>query len=258
MKIAQLLEFEDNFLYFFEDKKNAVVLDPGDARLVKEYLKRNQLKLTHIVITHHHPDHIGGVRELVEEFNVPVYGSQKDRNRIPWITNELKDGDQFSIYDESFEVLSGDGHTVGHLMYYLPKRRSLFCGDVLFSLGCGKLFEGTAEQMWTTLSRIMRLPSDTIIYCSHEYTLENAEFAVKAEPDNNELKIRINEVELLRREEKFSIPTTLGVELLTNPFLRINSKSLKETLKIDDSMPDFEKFRLVREAKDRFDRTGSF
>ncbi len=223
--------FKDNYIWIIHDTKFAVVVDPGDAPPVMKYLRSNQLQLTAILITHHHSDHIGGNRALLEQHQIPVYGPK--REAISTVTHALQDND--TVYLDALsltlKVIEVPGHTHGHIAYFglLPnfqKKNILLCGDTLFASGCGRIFEGTPQQMYRSLKRLEQLPDDTLVYCTHEYTLSNISFARVVEPGNAELKQQEQRVKQLRRENKPTLPSLMATEKKCNPFLRCNQPEI--------------------------------
>ncbi|MGH8705780.1 MAG: hydroxyacylglutathione hydrolase [Burkholderiales bacterium] len=218
LEIVPLPALKDNYIWTLRDAKHAAVVDPGEARPVKEYLAREALTLCAILATHHHPDHVGGISELVRMKPVPVHGPR--REPIPELTHPVSEGDTAAIAElgASFSVLDIPGHTRAHVAYY--GLGSLFCGDTLFACGCGRLFEGTAEQMVTSLAKLAALPDETRVYCGHEYTLANIKFARSVEPGNAALAAREERARRLRAAGRPTLPSTLGEERATNPFLR--------------------------------------
>jgi len=258
--IHRIPAFRDNYFWLFhaEGEVAATVVDPGDAQPVLHALKELHLRLAAILVTHHHRDHTGGIAELTSAFPVPVYGP--DSPHIPTITNRLADGDQFELADEIFQVLGVPGHTLDHLAYFSETTRGhpvLFCGDTLFAGGCGRLFEGTAAQMLASLHRLARLPANTAVYCAHEYTQANLEFATLVDPQNVSLANRKRHVDLLRRQGLPTIPTDLETELQTNPFLRCDEPALKQSAAtqsniVNDNTNEAEVFQIIRRWKDRF------
>jgi hydroxyacylglutathione hydrolase len=215
--------FRDNYIWLLRgsadqgSEQATAIVDPGDADPVFRALDRLALTPVAILITHHHADHIGGVKELCARFHIPVYGPAQES--IPDVTHPLKEGDRVAIPGlPAFDVLEVPGHTAGHIAY--AGQQSLFCGDTLFAGGCGRLFEGTAAQLYASLQKLSQLPDETWIYCAHEYTLSNLSFALAVEPDNPVLQSRIQQTRLLRRDHKITLPSRMGVEKLTNPFLR--------------------------------------
>ncbi len=219
--------FSDNYIWVLPDTGNtrALVVDPGDATPVVEGLRARGLELAGILVTHHHGDHCGGVRELLRERDVPVYGPAHER--IPGRTHALEDGDTVAPdgFDLSLTVIDCPGHTAGHIAYF--GGGMLFCGDTLFAGGCGRLFEGTPAQMHATLARFAALPGETRVYCGHEYTQANLTFAIEAEPDNDELRTRLERVRAQRRDGMITLPSTIAEERATNPFLRSDSASVR-------------------------------
>lgn len=223
--IVPVHAFKDNYIWIIRDHYHAAVVDPGDASPVLDYLNREKLQLIAILNTHHHGDHVGGNAGLLREFKVPVYGPANES--ISTLTHRLKEcsdreNEEGCIYlpefSLSFRVLDIPGHTAGHIAYY--GANLLFCGDTLFACGCGRLFEGTPQQMIDSLDKLADLPKETLIYCGHEYTLSNIRFARKVEPGNLVLARRDMEVEKLRKQNLPTLPSTIAVEKTTNPFLR--------------------------------------
>lgn len=231
MKVHILPILDDNYSYILENENGDVaVIDPGEAAPIIDWLEQNNKRLTHIINTHHHGDHIAGNKELQEKYSAILAAPKADMHRIPGVDIELEEGTTFTFGGEEAQIIDTPGHTVGHIALYFPNSKALFCGDTLFSMGCGRLFEGTAEQMWNSFEKIMDLPDDTLIYPGHEYTQSNGEFCLRIDPDNTELKQRMNEVIDLRAQNLPTIPTTLGLEKQTNAFLRAGSA--KEFAKI--------------------------
>jgi hydroxyacylglutathione hydrolase len=231
-----------------------VVVDPGDAAPVLAALQREGLTLAGILITHHHFDHVGGVPDLLAHAQVPVWGPRNPA--IDCITERLGAGDRISVLDCDFSVLEVPGHTLDHIAYFHDGEQPLlFCGDTLFAGGCGRLFEGTPEVMHASLQAIARLPGNTRVYCAHEYTLANLAFAQAVEPDNNKLAARQRDAAALRSRGAPTVPSTLALELETNPFLRCDTSALRDALRrqgrpVGDS--GAEVFATVRAWKDHF------
>jgi hydroxyacylglutathione hydrolase len=227
----------DNYAYVLEKQGKAAVIDPGEAAPVLAFLRQTNLRLTDILCTHHHGDHIGGVAELKGATGALVTGPDKEQARISGMDRLVKDGDRVEVLGETFEAIETPGHTRGHVCYYAPGLKALFSGDTLFSLGCGRLFEGTAAEMWASLQKLAALPGDTLVYCGHEYTLANGRFCLSHEPDNKALIARMAEIEALRAAGKPTLPVSLASEKASNIFLRAGSA---------------ERFAELRALKDQF------
>jgi hydroxyacylglutathione hydrolase len=252
VNIHAIKAFYDNYIWAITDTQKRIFtcVDPGEARPVIEYASENDLTLTHILLTHHHADHIGGVSELQKHFNqVIVYGPID--KRIPYCDINITDGDEVSVDNLglNFKVIETPGHTLTHVCYFSAKGL-LFCGDTLFSGGCGRIFEGTAKQMFHSLSKLKRLPDETKVFCAHEYTKDNLEFALSVDK-SNQLLISYNQN--LQRKS-ISLPSSISVERQINPFLRTDSLSIIDSAvnagaKGDDEV---DVFRVMRQLKDRF------
>ena len=217
-EVVPLRAFKDNYIWTLRNQRFAVVVDPGDAQPVLDYLGRERLTLAAILATHHHADHVGGVAALLSRHKAPVYGPRGEP--IPTLSHPVGDGDEVRIAELGlqFSVLGIPGHTRAHIAYYGAK--SVFCGDTLFACGCGKLFEGTPEQMVASLAKLAALPDETLVYCGHEYTLANIAFATAVEPGNSELAAYAASDSEKRRNDRPTLPSTIGREKKTNPFLR--------------------------------------
>jgi hydroxyacylglutathione hydrolase len=217
-EVVPLRAFRDNYIWLLRNERYAVPVDPGDAQPVLEYLQRERLELCAVLATHHHPDHVGGIADLLAHRAVPVYGPGKEP--ITTLTHPLEEGDELEIprLGLRFSVVDIPGHTRAHIAYYGAD--CLFCGDTLFACGCGRLFEGTAQQMSASLAKLARLPDTTLVYCGHEYTMANIAFALEVEPGNKELEARAASEAQKRKHDLPTLPSTIGREKSTNPFLR--------------------------------------
>ena len=227
LDIIPVKAFKDNYVWTLRKGTFAAVVDPGEASPVADYLAREKLELAAILATHHHPDHVGGIAELRRGRDIPVYGPR--REPIDTLTHPVSEGDRVAIpqLGVEFAVLDIPGHTRAHIAYY--GAGALFCGDTLFSCGCGRLFEGTAEQMYASLQKLLALPDDTRVYCGHEYTLANIGFARRVEPQNAALASRERDVQRLREAGQPTLPSRLGEERATNPFLRCSEPAVVES-----------------------------
>jgi hydroxyacylglutathione hydrolase len=243
----------DNYAYLVhEPATNSVaIVDPSEAAPVFAALDRHKLKLTHILNTHHHFDHTGGNLDLKEKTGARVVGPRADRERIPGIDEEVGEGDTWALGSAKAKIFDIPAHTKGHIAFWFEADKAVFTGDTMFAMGCGRLFEGTPAQMWSSLSKLAALPPDTRVFCGHEYTLSNGKFAVTLEPNNIALKKRMGEVTALRAESKPTIPSTIGLERETNPFLRPNSAELRKSLGLENA-DVVEVFAETRRRKDTF------
>ncbi|MBL4906098.1 MAG: hydroxyacylglutathione hydrolase [Sneathiella sp.] len=232
LEIHQIPVLNDNYLYLFKDPQsnNVGIVDPAVSGPVLDKLNELNWTLTHIINTHHHMDHTGANLELKEKTGCVIVGSKEDAARIPGIDIQLVEGDIFEFGTQSAKIFDVSGHTVGHIAYWFEESDALFCGDTLFALGCGRLFEGSPAQMWTSLGKFLKLPDETKIYCAHEYTEANAHFAVTVEPQNKALKLRFDDILKKRAANIPTVPSTIGEEKATNPFLRPDSPDLQSTL----------------------------
>jgi len=222
--VIPLRALADNYVWTIRDARCAAVVDPGDARPVRDYLRSEKLELVAILNTHHHADHVGGNAGLLGEWKVPVYGPHDER--IGEVTQPLREGERFALphFGIEFEVFEIPGHTRSHIAFY--GGGMLFSGDTLFAVGCGRLFEGTPRQMHDSLTRLMRLPDDTRVYCGHEYTLSNIRFAKAAEPENAALRELETRAKGLRDQDLPTLPSTIGQEKMTNPFVRVREPAV--------------------------------
>lgn len=253
LEILQIPVLKDNYVYLLHepDSGATAAVDPAVAGPVLEALDARGWRLSHVLNTHHHGDHVGGNLELKAATGCAIVGAAGDRHRIPGIDVALKDGEEFRLGSASARMLEVPGHTSGHVAFWFEDDAALFCGDTLFALGCGRLLEGSAEQMWRSLERLRALPPKAKVFCAHEYTQANARFAVTIEPGNTALRERLGRVEALRREGLATVPSSLGEELATNPFLRPESPEIRQGLGIVQA-PDVEVFAEIRRRKDGF------
>ncbi|NOU01297.1 MAG: hydroxyacylglutathione hydrolase [Gallionella sp.] len=226
--ITAIPAFQDNYIWAIHNKRHVVVVDPGDAVPVLNFLTEKNLELTAILCTHRHNDHIGGIAKLRAEYHVPVYGRSHPNN--PHITEDLREGEQITLpeFNLSFGILEIPGHLDDHIAFVNPD--ILFCGDVLFGAGCGRNKEGTLAQLHHSLQRLSQLPDETRVYCAHEYTTANIQFALACEPSNLDLQLRSKNVKQLRAANIPSLPSTVALEKSTNPFLRCTEAEIIHTL----------------------------
>ena len=277
INVTPIPAFRDNYLWLITQGQHAVIVDPGDDQVVIEYLEKHQLTLVGILVTHHHSDHTGGIEVLKSRYNATVWGPKHDP--VKHLDYACDEGDKIIIPELSldseaiveFQVIAVPGHTLGHIVYFLPQSNAnnhhrLFCGDTVFSGGCGRLFEGTPEQMLTSINKIKQLPKDTLLYPAHEYTLDNLTFAKAVEPDNQALSQYVTQVESLRSQDKPSLPTSLSNELAINPFMRCEQAGIIDTAKeithnhgeashtriTDDQLSEIDIFTIIRRYKDNF------
>ena len=243
----------DNYAYIINDivSKTVGVVDPSEALPVIAFLKKQNLKLNYILNTHHHYDHIGGNTELKKLYNAKVVGFVGDKHRIPGIDIMLEDNAKWTFGESSVKILHIPGHTLGHICFFFENEKIAFTGDTLFSLGCGRIFEGDHKQMLISLNKIKRLPKDTKIYCGHEYTYKNAEFCMKYDNENINLIKQFQEIKKLRSNNQPTIPVKLESELKSNIFLRCDQNDLKIKLNMKNE-EDFKVFKKVRDLKDSF------
>ena len=243
----------DNYSYLLEDEKLNIIgiIDPSDFDTCDKIIKKKYNKLDYILNTHHHFDHVGGNEKLKEKYRAKVLGFELDKDRIPGIDIILKDKQNFKLGHSSFEVIFIPGHTKGHIAFYFKDEKTVFTGDTLFSLGCGKVFEGTYEQMFSSLNKLKNLPTDTKIYCGHEYTKKNLEFCLEYDSNNELLKKKSDWINSKIESDTPTVPTTIGEEKKTNIFLRCNEPLIKNVLNLNNASEQ-EIFSKLRDLKDSF------
>lgn len=255
MEIIRLAVLADNYVFLLHDPEQhiAAVVDPAVAEPVLQKLTELNAELVAIFNTHHHGDHVGGNAELKQKFpSLVVYGGSQDRGRIPGQEKFLQSGDRVEFAHRVAEVFFVPGHTRAHIAYYFPPVKAgqpgeLFCGDTLFAGGCGRLFEGTAAQMLTSLQKLRELPDNTRVWCAHEYTLNNLRFAITVDKSNLDLQSRFVEVQALRNRSEAAVPSLLGIEKLTNPFLRWDQPSLQSVAQSQDAIQTFAQIRTMKD-----------
>lgn len=241
----------DNYGVLVHDPASGLTasIDAPDAAAVELALDHTGWRLTHIFTTHHHADHTGGNVVLKATHECEIIGPRDEAQKIPGIDRSVAGGETFRFGDYDVSVLATPGHTLGHISYHIPAAKLAFVGDTMFAMGCGRVFEGDAKMMWASLAKLRGLPKDTVVFCGHEYTQSNAQFARTIEPNNKALEARAKEVEALRKDKKPTLPTTIEAELATNPFLRACEPELKAAIGMSDA-EDWQVFGEVRARKD--------
>jgi hydroxyacylglutathione hydrolase len=253
LQIYQFPCLSDNFGVLIHDPEADVTasIDAPEAGKVEAALREKGWRLTHILTTHHHHDHVGGNLQLKAATGCTIIGPRSEAGKIPGIDGTVGEGDAIQLGTHRVEVLDTPGHTLGQVNYVIPSAKAAFCGDTLFAMGCGRVIEGTPKMMWGSLQKLMALPTDTAVYCGHEYTQANARFALTIEPDSAALQKRAGEVDALRARGEATLPTTIGLELETNPFLRPQVPAIQRRLGME-GRPEWEVFAEIRERKNRF------
>ena len=253
LELVTLPALSDNYTYLLHDSSSGdtACIDVPEADPILSELKTRGWTLTDIWLTHHHHDHIGGVDDLLEVYDAKVTGAAADRHRLPNLNREVQDGDSFYFGGETVDILDVSGHTVGHIAFVVPHSGFAFTADSLMALGCGRLFEGTASQMWDSLQKLAALDPETLICSGHEYTQANARFAITIDPDNADLKMRVERINELRSADEPTVPSKLSEELATNPFLRAADPGIQAHLDMIGAEP-VEVFAEIRSRKDRF------
>tara|TARA_Y100000590_G_C15382064_1_gene886723 strand:+ start:60 stop:821 length:762 start_codon:yes stop_codon:yes gene_type:complete len=253
MKVITIPILSDNYSYLIVDKDNKFcsAVDPASPEEIIPVIEKEKLDLKNILNTHYHSDHVAGNLELKKKYKCNIYGPEKEKDQIPEINNTLKENDIIKINNYTAKIFETPGHTAGHIIYWFSEDNIVFTGDTLFVLGCGKLFEGTPEIMWNSLLKIRNLPKKTKIYCGHEYSKSNADFALSVEKNNKKLIKRSDEINKLINENSFTVPSTVEKEIESNPFLRADLDNIKKSLGMKDA-PAEEIFGEIRKRKDNF------
>ena len=256
MKIQSIKAFSDNYIWLVSTNEGNLVIDPGDSQPVIDFLSQKSIALTDILLTHHHYDHVGGVTRLKKNMLGHVYGPNNPQ--IEGVNNHLIDGNVFTSCGINFEVIEIPGHTLDHIAYFIndQKQPVLFCGDTLFSAGCGRVFEGTYDQMYESLLKLRKLPENTLVYCGHEYTLNNLKFAEAVEPNNQAILSYIATCQEKRKNDETTLPSNIKLELQINPFMRCDNMDLRQAIakKFDgyENITDSRIFEYLRVWKDSF------
>jgi len=254
MAVKALPAFKDNYIWILTNTNEKIFdcVDPGDAQPVLKYIEKTGYSLRAILLTHHHYDHTGGVNDLKKKFpDVEIYGPED--NRIPMVKHIMHDQQELILGDYNFKILNTPGHTSTHICYFEPEKQWLFCGDTLFSAGCGRVFDGTISNLYQSLMLLKKLPDTTSVYCAHEYTLNNLKFALKVEPDNNKIQEYIKTLSS-QTDSYCSLPSTISLEKEINPFFRVDSPAVKSYARNNGINPDngLSVFKLIRNHKDHF------
>ena len=253
LEVIQVPLLSDNYSYIIIDTSSKLIgcIDPAVSEELIKVLQSNDLKLDFIFSTHHHYDHVGVNLELKEKYKCKVVGSFSDSHRIPGIDIKLKENDFFSIGDSKFRVIETPGHTVGHICFYFEKECYLFAGDTIFSLGCGRLFEGSYKQMVLSITKLKSLPKETKIFCGHEYTQSNAKFALYLDPKDSLLRKKINEIDSKISNSLSTVPSSMEEELILNPFMKFDDEKYLRRIGIKN-ISNVDNFKKIREMKDNF------
>ena len=253
IQIDQFTCRADNFGVLMHDSESGetALIDAPEEATILEAVKRTGWKPTMILTTHHHIDHVEANLSLKQQFNLKIIGPKAEADKIPGIDEQVKEGDVIRFGSEEIRVIETPGHTAGHVSFHLPKAKVAFTADTLFALGCGRLFEAPPPVMYASLKKLAALPPETVVYCGHEYTLSNARFALTIDPQNEALKARAAKIEKLRSEGEATLPTTIGEELETNPFLRWADPAIRKHLGMEGAT-DADVFAEIRKRKDNF------
>jgi hydroxyacylglutathione hydrolase len=253
LDIRQFMCLEDNHGVVIHDSKTGATaaIDAPDAKAIDSHLRKFGRQLTHIFVTHHHADHVQGILELKQSYGCKVIGPKAEAEKIPGLDVSVAGGETFDFAGREVKVFDCPGHTLGHVAYYIPAESALFAADTLFSIGCGRVFEGTMEQMFHSVNQFRKLPPSTFLYCGHEYTEANCRFALTIEPGNKALQARSSEVSALRKRGEMTCPVTLGDELKSNPYLRCDSPEIRKILGMEQAS-DAAVFAEIRTRKNNF------
>jgi len=257
LSVLTVPAFRDNYIWLIHNGNHAVVVDPGESASVQAALDKQGLTLSAIVLTHRHDDHIGGIAALLQKTRVPVFGPRHETPTITSVTHPVAEGDSVTIpaLPLRLKVIDTPGHTLGHIAFYAEAEQWLFCGDTLFAGGCGRIFEGTPKQMAESLAKLAALSDNTLVFCAHEYTLSNLQFALAVEPSNQALQARFEEAKKTREHGKPTVPSTIALEKATNPFLRYADPAIMEGLCTKGLLTQREpiaSFAAIREWKNNF------
>lgn len=253
LEIVTIPCLSDNYAFLAHDAASGetALIDAPEAEPILAELSRRGWSLSHVLLTHHHFDHVDGLGDILAKHLARTVGAAADAHRLPPLDVHVNEGDTFSVGGEPVHVLDVSGHTVGHIAFHLPQSKAVFTADSLMALGCGRLFEGTADQMWTSLSKLAALPDETIVYSGHEYTQANGTFAETIEPENPDLQARIADIARARAADKPTVPSSLALEKATNPFLRAAETGIQKNLDMQGADPA-KVFAEIRARKDRF------
>ncbi|WP_209504807.1 MULTISPECIES: hydroxyacylglutathione hydrolase [unclassified Ruegeria] len=253
LEIVTIPCLSDNYAFLAHDSGNGqtALIDAPEAAPILAALEDRGWTLSHVLLTHHHWDHVEGLAEILTQHPARVIGAAADAHRLPPLDQQVAEGDSFEVGGEPVEVLDVSGHTVGHVAFYLPQSAVVFTADSLMALGCGRLFEGSPAQMWASLSKLAALPDDTLVCSGHEYTQSNAKFAITVDPENTALKQRIADIDRARAAGEATVPSILALEKATNPFLRVTDPAIQAHLGLANADP-VEVFAEIRGRKDRF------
>jgi hydroxyacylglutathione hydrolase len=253
LEIHQFICRSDNYGVLVHDSRTGttISIDAPDAKAIADNLKKRGWQLTHILTTHHHEDHVAGNLDLKEAYGCTIIGPEKEKDKIPGIRRTVRGGDVFDIAQRKLKVFDCPGHTAGHVAYHFAEDYLLFAADTLFAMGCGRVFEGTMEEMFSSVNQFRELQPITSVYCGHEYTEANAKFALTVDPGNRALQARAAEVMRQRQQNKMTCPTTIGDELKTNPYMRCDSPEIRKVLGMEQAT-DAEVFAELRKRKNDF------